>query len=330
MKYTLAPVADRLSELIGARVRFIDQVRGPQVASAVETMAPGEVILLENVRFEEGEETNDVALGRELAALADVYVNDAFGTAHRAHATTAAVPRAMREAGKPAIAGFLVEKELRFLGGALADPRRPFIAILGGAKISGKIDVVEALLPRVDALLIGGAMANTFFRALGLETGQSLVEPDRIDMAKDLMQRAGEKLVLPEDCVVAREAQEGAPARVCPRNAVPADQRILDVGPGTVAAFGQRIAHARTILWNGPLGLFEVADFANGTRGVAQAVAEATAQGATTIAGGGDTAAALEQANLADRVTHVSTGGGASLEFLEGRELPGIAVLDDA
>jgi len=328
--YTLAPVAERLRQLIGARVRFVDQVHGPAVESAVAVLAPGEVMLLENVRFEKGEEEDDAALGAQLAALADVYVNDAFGTAHRAHATTSAVPRAMRDAGKPAVAGFLVEKELRFLGAALADPRRPFVAILGGAKISGKIDVVESLLPRVDALLVGGAMANTFFRALGLETGQSLVEPDRIAMASELMERAGDKLVLPTDCLVAPAAKAGARATVCARDGVPPDQRILDIGPDTVAAFGVHIARAATVLWNGPLGLFEVADFAGGTRGVAQAVAEATGRGATTIAGGGDTAAALEQAGLSDRVTHVSTGGGASLEFLEGRTLPGIAVLDDA
>ncbi len=329
-EFSLAPVADRLSTLAGIPVQFVPEVRGALVQQAVQDLKPGSVLLLENVRFEKGEEENDAGLGAELATLADVYVNDAFGTAHRAHASTAALPDAMKRAGKPAVAGFLMQKELQFLGSALERPRRPFLAILGGAKISGKIDVIEALLPRVDALLIGGAMANTFFRALGLETGASLVEADRVDMARDLLQRAGNRLLLPLDCVVAKEAVAGAPSRVCERDAVTHEERILDIGPGSVSAFRARILDAATVLWNGPMGLFEIADFARGTQGVAQAVADATAKGAITVAGGGDTAAALEQAGLASRVTHVSTGGGASLEFLEGRVLPGVAVLDDA
>jgi phosphoglycerate kinase len=288
------------------------------------------VLVLHNVRFEPGEEKNDSALGQRLAGYGDVYVNDAFGTAHRAHSSTAATPEAMRTAGKPAVAGFLIGRELEFLGGALDAPKRPFVAILGGAKISGKLDVIEALLPRVDQLLIGGAMANTFFRALDLETGDSLIEPDRVEMAAELLERAEVKLLLPIDCVIAAKAEAGAEKEIVARSAVPAGSRILDIGPTTVAAFAERIEAAGTILWNGPMGLFEIPDFADGTRGVAEACARATRRGAITVAGGGDTAAALEAAGLADAVTHVSTGGGASLEFLEGRELPGIAVLDDA
>lgn len=329
-EFSLRPVADRLGEMIDAPVRFVDDVAGEDAATAARATPPGGVLLLQNVRFEPGEETNDEALGERLASFADVYVDDAFGTVHRAHASTAAAPAAMRREGKPAVAGFLIQKELKFLGDALDAPARPFLAILGGAKISGKIDVIEALLPRVDQLLVGGAMANTFFKALGLETGKSLIEPDRVDMAGDLLRRADVKLLLPIDCVVAAEAEAGAPAQVVARSAVPADSRILDIGPATREAFAERIGQAATVLWNGPMGLFEIPDFAEGTHAVAEACAAATAAGTVTIAGGGDTAAALEDAGLADSVTHVSTGGGASLEFLEGKELPGIAALDDA
>jgi len=326
---SLRVVSVRLGELLGRPVRFAEDVVGPSARTAVDALRPGEIVMLENVRFETGEESDDPALGEALAAFGDVYVNDAFGTAHRAHASTSAAPRAMRAAGRPAVAGFLVEKELRFLGSALASPVRPFVAILGGAKISGKIDVVESLLPRVDALLIGGAMANTFFRAMGLETGRSLVEPDRVEMARELIGRAGKRLILPGDCVTATEARAGETKHTQARNRVPADQRILDIGPESVKLFASHVESAGTVIWNGPMGLFEIADFAAGTRGVAEAVARATKNGATTVVGGGDTAAAVEQAGLADAVTHVSTGGGASLEFLEGKVLPGIAVLDD-
>lgn len=327
---SLAPVAARLGELLGRTVRFVGDAFGDAASSAAATLAPGQVLLLENVRFDAGEEANDPALGDALAALADVYVNDAFGTAHRAHASTAATPEAMRKAGKPAVGGYLMERELRFLGKALEDPRRPFIAVLGGAKISGKIDVVEALLPRVEALLIGGAMANTFFRAMGLEVGTSLVEDERVEMAADLMQRAGDKLVLPVDCRVAEKAEAGNAGQVCARDDVPADRTILDIGPDSVAGFTERITGAGTVVWNGPMGLFEIDAFAAGTIEVAKAVAAATDRGAVTVAGGGDTAAALEKAGLSGKLTHVSTGGGASLEFLEGRTLPGVAALDDA
>jgi phosphoglycerate kinase len=295
----------------------------------VAALEPGSVLLLQNARFLPGEEANDVELSERLGSFADIYINDAFGTAHRAHATTAGVAEVVRRNGGRAAAGFLMQRELRFLGGALSDPDRPFMAVLGGAKISGKIDVIEALLPRVDRLVIGGAMANNFFRAMGLETGASLVEEERVDMARDLMARAGDRLLLPVDCVIAAAPTAGSPAKVVDRDAVPHDQRILDIGPRSVGIFATELNRARTILWNGPMGLFEVADFADGTIGVALAVAEATQRGAVTIAGGGDTAAALEVAGLTNRLTHVSTGGGASLELLEGRELPGVTALED-
>jgi phosphoglycerate kinase len=326
---SLAPVAERLGTLLDAPVRFVRDVVGGDAHAAIDALGTGEVLLLENVRFLAGEETNDPKLSEALAGFADVYVNDAFGTAHRAHASTCGAAEVMKQAGRPAVAGLLMERELRFLGGALERPQRPFAAILGGAKISGKIDVIENLLPRVDHLLIGGAMANTFFRALGLETGRSLVEPDRIDMARALLERAGEKIVLPVDCVVAGEAKAGARTWLLARDEVPPEGSILDIGPKSVATFRDFIERSRTILWNGPMGLFEIDDFADGTLGVANAVADATAKGAISIVGGGDTAAAVEGAGIAQRMTHVSTGGGASLEFLEGRTLPGVAILDD-
>lgn len=327
-EYSLRPAAERLAELTDAPVTFVADTTGDDARAAVDRLEPGHVVVLENLRFDAGEEKNDAALSRALADLADIYVNDAFGTAHRAHASTAGVADVMRERGRPSVAGLLMQRELRFLGGALADPGRPFIAILGGAKISGKIDVIEALLPRVDQLIIGGAMANTFFRGLGLETGTSLVEEEKVEMARELMRRAGEKLVLPVDCVVADRAEAGAAKSVVDRDEVPADRTILDIGPRSTNAFATVLERAATVIWNGPMGLFEMDAFADGTLGVARAVAAATARGAVTIAGGGDTAAALEGAGLADALTHVSTGGGASLEFLEGKTLPGVAALD--
>jgi len=326
---SLAPVAERLGELIDAPVRFVADVTGPEARAAVESLGSGQILLLENVRFQAGEEKNDAALSRELAELADVYVNDAFGAAHRAHSSTAGVAEVMRERGAPAVAGLLLAEELRWLGTALDSPQRPLVAVLGGAKISGKIDVIENLLGKADAILIGGAMANTFFRAMGLETGRSLVEEDRVDMAEDLMERAGEKLVLPVDCVVATAPEQDAGIDVVERTDVPADRTILDIGPTSVGAFGEALAQAGTIVWNGPMGMFEIDAFARGTEGVAEWVAEATERGATTILGGGDTAAAAAKAGVVDRMSHVSTGGGASLEFLEGRTLPGVAALDD-
>lgn len=326
---SLRPVADRLGEVIDAPVRFVDAVVGPEVKGAAESLQPGEILVLQNTRFMPGEKENDWALSEAMAALGDIYANDAFGAAHRAHASTVGAAEAMREKGGPAVAGLLMRAELTFLGGALKSPERPFVSIIGGAKISGKIDVIENLLPRVDRLLIGGAMANTFFEAMGLETGDSLVEEDRVEMAAELLERAGDVLMLPEDCVIAEEAVDGAETRTVARDAVPTGWKILDIGPATVNAFDAVVKDAGTVIWNGPMGMFEVSPFRAGTDGLADAVARATDAGTTTIIGGGDTAAAVTEAGLGDRMTHVSTGGGASLEFLEGQTLPGVAALDD-
>ncbi|HYJ79324.1 MAG TPA: phosphoglycerate kinase [Longimicrobiaceae bacterium] len=326
---SLRPAAGRLGELLGSPVGFVEATVGPAAGAAVGALADGEVVLLENTRFLPGEEKNDPELAGQMAELGEVYVNDAFGAAHRAHASTAGVAEVMKARGEPAAAGFLMARELEYLGRALGDPRRPFVAVLGGAKISGKIDVIRSLLPRVDRLLVGGAMANTFFRALGLDTGRSLVEDDRVEMARELLAAAGDKLLLPVDCVVADRLEPGAETRVVPREAIPADRTAADVGPRTVEAFRGVLADAGTVLWNGPMGVFEVPELAAGTRGVAHAVAEATDRGAITIVGGGDSAAAVVDLGLAERMSHVSTGGGASLEFLEGKTLPGVAALSD-
>ncbi|WP_306520067.1 phosphoglycerate kinase [Gemmatimonas sp.] len=323
-KYSLAPVAARLEALLPRPVHFLDVTVGERAVDATRTLAAGEVLLLENTRFLPGEEKNDEALARQLAQLGDFYVNDAFGAAHRAHASTAGVAKFCR----PAVAGLLMEKELAYLGGALADPQRPFVAILGGSKISGKIDVVEALLPKVDKLLIGGAMACTFFKAMGFETGNSLVEPDRLDMAKDLLARAGDKLVLPVDATIAPAMDAATQATAVPREAIPAGQAMFDIGPVSVTQYRALVESAKTVLWNGPMGVFEKPPFDAGTRGVAEAMAKATANGATTIIGGGDSAAAVAEAGLEAQMSHVSTGGGASLEFLEGKDLPGVSALD--
>jgi phosphoglycerate kinase len=323
-KYSLAPVATRLRELLSRPVHFLEETVGASAVAATRALATGEVLLLENTRFLPGEEKNDDALSRQLAELGDFYVNDAFGAAHRAHASTAGVAHYC----KPAVAGLLMEKELAYLGGALAAPVRPFVAILGGSKISGKIDVVEALLPKVDSLLIGGAMACTFFRAMGFETGTSLVEPDRLDMAKDLLSRAGAKLVLPTDAMIAPSMDQPQSAHVVAREAIPAGEAMFDIGPASITAYDAIIASAKTVLWNGPMGVFEKPPFDAGTRAVALAMAAATDTGATTIIGGGDSAAAVAEAGLESRMSHVSTGGGASLEFLEGKALPGVTALD--
>lgn len=323
-KYSLAPVAARLRTLCSRPVHFLAETIGPAAVAATHALPAGEVLLLENTRFLAGEELNDKELSRQLAELGEVYVNDAFGAAHRAHASTAGVARYCR----PAVAGLLMERELAYLGGALATPARPFVAILGGSKISGKIDVVEALLPKVDHLLIGGAMACTFFRAMGFETGTSLVEPDRLEMAKALLDRAGDKLVLPVDAVIAPSMNEGDAARVVDRTMITGGEAMFDIGPATVAQYRALIESARTVLWNGPMGVFEKPPFDGGTRAVAVAMAVATGRGATTIIGGGDSAAAVVEAGLESKMSHVSTGGGASLEFLEGRELPGVSALD--
>jgi len=323
-KYSLAPVAVRLKQLLPRPVHFLGETIGAAAVAATHALPSGAVLLLENTRFLAGEEKNDETLSRQLAELGDVYVNDAFGAAHRAHASTAGVAQYCR----PAVAGLLMEKELAYLGGALAAPERPFVAILGGSKISGKIDVVEALLPKVDHLLIGGAMACTFFRAMGFETGNSLVEPDRLEMAKDLLARAGGKLVLPVDAVIAPSMDAGRSARVVGRASISAGEAMFDIGPASVEQYRALIESARTVLWNGPMGVFEKPPFDVGTFAVARAMAVATDRGATTIIGGGDSAAAVAVAGLESIMSHVSTGGGASLEFLEGKELPGVAALD--
>ena len=325
-KYSLEPVSKRLAQLTGCNVIFLESTDSDEALKASRQIKPGEILLLENTRFLGGEEKNDQRLSRALAELGDCFVNDAFGAAHRAHASTVGVAEHLR----PAVAGLLMQTELDYLGGALADPKRPFIAILGGAKISGKIDVIEQLLPKVDGLLVGGAMACTFYKAMGLETGKSLVEEDRVSMAKDLLERAGMRLTLPHDAMVAPSLEQPKGAKAVPRTAIPPDQAMFDIGPDTIASYSRAIASAKTIIWNGPMGVFETPPFDRGTRAIAEAMASATAKGATTIVGGGDSAAAVAEAGLDKKMSHVSTGGGASLEFLEGKKLPGVEVLDDA
>jgi phosphoglycerate kinase len=324
-KYSLEPVARRLGELIPKEhVVFVESTDTDEAIK--ETHEPSaRVVLLENTRFLGGEEKNEERLSRGLAELGDLYVNDAFGSAHRAHSSTVGVAHYL----KPAVAGLLMQKELDYLGSALENPKRPFVAVLGGAKISGKIDVIEQLLPKVDKLIIGGAMACTFFKAMGLETGKSLVEPDRVDMAKDLLARGADKLVLPSDASVASSLEAPSAAHAVARNAIPSDEAMFDIGPKSAVEFAAVIASAKTVVWNGPMGVFETKPFDAGTRAVAEAMAGATKSGATTIVGGGDSAAAVAELKLEDAMSHVSTGGGASLEFLEGKVLPGVAALDD-
>jgi phosphoglycerate kinase len=324
-KYSLAPVAKRLAELTSHPVRFVPALEGDDAVAATRALTDGQILLLENTRFAAGEEKNDDALAQALARLGDLYVNDAFGAAHRAHASTAGVAKHLY----PAVAGLLMEKELEYLGAALTNPERPFIAILGGAKISGKIDVIEALLPKVDGLLVGGAMANTFYKAMGLETGKSLVEPDRVELAKSLLDRAAYRLTLPHDAVVAPSLDQPNAAHAVRRDGIPPNEAMFDIGPDTIRSYARAIASAKTVLWNGPMGVFETPPFDAGTRAVAQAMADATSKGATTIVGGGDSAAAVTEAGLEQRMSHVSTGGGASLEFLEGKPLPGVDALED-
>jgi phosphoglycerate kinase len=321
----VGPVATRLAELLGRPVRVAADVVGPSAQELSRSLHHGEAGMLENVRFEPGEEANDPAFARRLAGLAEIYVNDAFGTAHRAHASTEGVAHLL-----PAVAGYLMTRELTMLGGVMETPRRPLVAIIGGAKISTKIGVLRHLLQRVDTLWIGGAMACTFYRALGEETGTSLVEPGEIDTARTLLEeargsRAGD-LRLPVDVVVAPDAQDAAHTEVVAWKAIPPERMVVDVGPDTVAQIATSCREAGTVVWNGPLGIYEVEAFAEGTHRVAQALADSAA---ATVVGGGDLAAALQELGLADRITHVSTGGGATLEFLEGRLLPGVAVLRD-
>ena len=315
------PVARRLSELLGQEVVKVDDSIGAEVEAAAARLNSGEMLLLENLRFHKGERENDPTFAAKLAALAELYVNDAFGAAHRAHASVSGVPAYL-----PAVAGFLMEKELNFLGAALERPEHPFVAILGGAKISDKIGVVENLLNKVDALLIGGGMANTFLKAQGYEVGKSLVEEESLPLSREIVARAGKRLVLPKDVVVADAFEAQARAKTVGVDEVPAGWRILDIGPKTVELFGKRLASAKTVFWNGPMGVFEFPRFAQGTVAIAQKLAQIKAM---TIIGGGDTAAAVRQAGLADKMSHISTGGGASLEFLEGKTLPGVAALED-
>ncbi|HOS53502.1 MAG TPA: phosphoglycerate kinase [Anaerolineaceae bacterium] len=320
-KYSLRPVAEHLSSLIGKPVKFSSDCIGPEAKEAAEELKPGEVLMLENTRFHAEEEKNDVEMARQLASLADLYVNDAFGTAHRAHASTEGVTHFL-----PAAAGFLLEKEIKYLGQVMANPQRPFVAIMGGAKISDKIGVIKNLLTRADAILIGGGMANTFMKAQGLAVADSLVEDDSLGIARDLFEEAGGKIHLPVDMVVANQFAADAESKTLKVQDVPDGWRILDIGPETVKAFRAIIATARTVVWNGPMGVFEFPKFAEGTFGVAKAVADSAA---VSVIGGGESVAAIQQSGLADKITHISTGGGASLEMLEGLELPGVAALLD-
>jgi phosphoglycerate kinase len=333
---SLRPVAARTSELLGRPVAFAEDCVGPKAEGAVKSAPAGGVVLLENLRFHAEEEKNDPGFAKGLAALCDVYVNDAFGAAHRAHASVEAIVRLVPEAG----AGLLMEKELRYLGAAIGNPARPFVAVIGGAKVSDKIEVIENLIPRVDRLLIGGAMAYTFFKAMGKPVGKSLVEDDKLDSARDVMSRTvvvsgfsrtsdrGPQLLLPVDHVVAPKLEAGAPSETLSvDDAAIGDRMGLDIGPKTVEAYSRALGDAKTVVWNGPMGVFEIDAFAKGTMGVAQAVAEVNG---TTIVGGGDSIAAIKKSGVSDRITHISTGGGASLEFLGGQTLPGVAVLPDA
>ncbi|HNW14361.1 MAG TPA: phosphoglycerate kinase [Anaerolineaceae bacterium] len=320
-KYSLRPVAEHLSSLIGKPVKFSSDCIGPEAKEAAEELKPGEVLMLENTRFHAEEEKNDAEMARQLASLADLYVNDAFGTAHRAHASTEGVTHFL-----PAAAGFLLEKEIKYLGQVIANPQRPFVAIMGGAKISDKIGVIKNLLTRADAILIGGGMANTFMKAQGLAVADSLVEDDSLGIARDLFEEAGGKIHLPVDMVVANQFAADAESKTLKVQDVPDGWRILDIGPETVKAFRAIIATARTVVWNGPMGVFEFPKFAEGTFGVAKAVADSAA---VSVIGGGESVAAIQQSGLADKITHISTGGGASLEMLEGQELPGVAALLD-
>ncbi|MFW6097014.1 MAG: phosphoglycerate kinase [Chloroflexota bacterium] len=323
------PVAKRLQDLLGAPVKKADAVVGPEVESEVATLGPGEVLLLENTRFEPGEKKNDPALSQKLAQLADVYVEDAFGSVHRAHASTEGAARAMLAQGKPAVAGYLLQKELEALGTAASDPPHPYVAILGGAKVSDKIKLIENLLDRADKILVGGGMANTFLAALGYEMGESLVEEEALDEAERLVEMAGERLVLPLDLVVADEVSEDATVEVLPVEDIPVDKMALDIGPDTVSRFEEELEGAALVAWNGPMGVFEVEQFAVGTNDLAEILAQLVEEGTQVIIGGGDSAAAVQKAGLADKMTHVSTGGGASLELLQGEALPGVTVLQD-
>lgn len=326
---SLAPAATRLSQLLGQPVAFAPDCIGPEAEAVVNRLENGQVALLENVRFYPEEEDNDPEFARKLASLADLFVNDAFGSAHRAHASTAGVTAYLQ----PAVAGYLVEKELQFLSGAIENPRRPLAAIIGGSKVSTKIGVIERLLEKVDKLLLGGGMIFTFYQAQGIQTGKSLVETDKLDLARSLMEKAKERgveLLLPVDVVVADRFDKDAQAQTVSIHAIPEDWMGLDIGPESIKAFQAALQGCQTVVWNGPMGVFEFDRFAVGTEAIARTLADLTQAGATTIIGGGDSVAAVEKVGLADKMTHISTGGGASLELLEGKVLPGIAALTEA
>ena len=325
-EYTLAPVAERLAKLLGKEIVFIsaDTVVDEEVKKAADALEEGQIMLLENVRYRKEETKNGAGFAKELAELGDFFVNDAFGTAHRAHASTAGVADYL-----PAVSGFLIEKEVEFLGNAVENPERPFVAIMGGAKVGDKIPVIENLLKKVDTLIIGGGMAYTFFKSMGLEIGTSILDAENVEFAKGLLEKAeaaGVKMLLPVDCVFAKEFRNDTEYGIFAREELPADMMGMDIGPETAELYKNAIADAKTVVWNGPMGVFEKENFAKGTRAVAEALAVSDA---ITVIGGGDSAAAVEQFGLADKMTHISTGGGASLEFLEGKVLPGIAVIED-
>jgi phosphoglycerate kinase len=326
-KMRLAPVAKKLSELMKKPIQYVKDCIGPEVEKSVAALKGGDILLLENVRFYKEEEKNDPEFAKKLASLAEIYVNDAFGTAHRAHASTEGVTKYLK-----GYAGFLMEKEIKFLGQLIENPAHPFVAILGGAKISGKIDVIQNLLPKVDTLIIGGGMAYTFFKARNVSVGNSLVEADKIPLAKEILKQAidlNKTIMLPIDHVIADKFDANANSEVVTRAGILDGWMGVDIGPETVIKFSHAIKKAKTIFWNGPMGIFEFDKFANGTMAVAKLVAEATKNGAVSVIGGGDSVAAIEKAGLADQITHISTGGGASLEFVEGKVLPGIACLQD-
>lgn len=328
-KYSLKPAALRIGELLGKEVKLAPDCIGEDVKKLVDDMKSGDVILLENLRFHEEEEKNDPGFAKQLSELGDVYINDAFGSAHRAHASTEGVTKYL----KVSAAGYLMQKELDYLGSAVSEPARPYAAVLGGAKISGKIDVIENLMNKVDTLIIGGGMAFTFFKAQGREVGKSLLEDEKVELAKQVLEKAKSRklnFLLPVDVVTASEFNNDSPSAVVSVDKIPADKMGLDIGPATIELFRNELLKAKTIVWNGPMGVFEMDNFAKGTFEIAKTLAEATALGAKTIIGGGDSAAAIEKAGLADKVSHVSTGGGASLEFLEGKILPGVAALSEA
>ena len=320
-KFSMRPTAEKLAELLGKPVAFAEDCIGPAAEEAAKGLKPGEVLVLENTRFHNGEKKNDPQMAKQLASLADLYVNDAFGSAHRAHASTEGVTHFL-----PAVGGFLMEKEIEYLGNAIADPKKPFVAILGGAKVSDKIAVIRNLLDKADQVLIGGGMANTFFKAQGYPVGESLVEDEALDVARELLEEGGNRLRLPVDIVIADKFADDANTQVMDTGPVPEGWRILDIGPEAVVAFGKVIHGAATVVWNGPMGVFEFPNFAKGTFGIAEAVAESDA---VSIIGGGDSVAAINRSGLSDKITHMSTGGGASLEMLEGKVLPGLAALEE-